>query len=175
MCEDLSLQDMVELREYLSDIISSRGRIRKTQLRCSMLLGEMADILGEKYISYVSRISSHVWARTMVAYQMIKEGYSTLEIGHQMMKDHSSVTYMKVKMQDALSLPQAYGDIIKIWNEFQKRIQDDIYKGTTENPVSLGGTFPDCSQQEMVKESGQICPPGDMGDLYQGNRGQAEI
>ena len=163
MCEDLTLQDMVELREYLSDIISSsKGGIRKTPLRCSMLLGEMADILGEKYISYVSRIASHVWARTMVAYQMILEGYSTTEIGHQMIKDHSTITHMKVKMEDALSMPQAYQDIIPIWNEFQKRIQDDIHKGTTENPVSLGGEFPDCSQGEMGKESGEIRTPGDL-------------
>lgn len=139
MCEDLSLQDMVELRKYLSDIISSKGRIRKTQLRCSMLLGEMADILGEKYISYVSRIPSHVWARTMVAYQMIKEGYSTMEIGHQMMKNHSSITHMKDKMQDALSLPQAYGDIIEIWNKFQKRIENETDTGTNQHTLPMGG------------------------------------
>lgn len=162
ICKDLSLQDMVELRGYLSDIISCKSRTEKTTLRCSMLMGEMADILGEGYISYASRIPSHVWARTMVAYQMIKEGYSTLEIGRQMMKDHSTVTHMKVKMQDALSLPKAYGDIIEIWNKFQKRIQDDIHKGTTESPVSLGGKFQDCSQGEMGEESGEDCPPGDL-------------
>jgi len=163
MCEDLSLEDMEELKEYLSDIItSSKGGIRKTPLRCSMLLGEMADIMGEKYISYVSRIASHVWARTMVAYQMILEGYSTTEIGHQMIKDHSTITHMKVNMEDALSMPQAYQDIMPIWNEFQKRIQDDIHKGTTENPVSLGGKFPDCGEGAMGKESGEIRTPGDL-------------
>ena len=76
-----------------------------------------------KYVSLVSRIPEHVWARTMVAYQMVKEGYTSTEIGHQMMKDHSSVTHMKNKMQDALDLPQAYRDILETWNEFQKRIQ----------------------------------------------------
>ena len=162
MCEDLSLQDMVEFREYLSDLISCKSRIEKTTLRCNFLMGEMTDILGERYISYASRISSHVWARTMVAYQMIKEGYSTLEIGHQMMKDHSTVTHMKVMMQDALSLPKAYRKIIAIWNEFQRRIQDDIHNGTTESPVSMGGKFPDCSQGEMGEESGEDCPPGDL-------------
>ena len=114
MCEDLSLQDMVELREYLSYIIPCKSRIEKTTLRCNFLMGEMTDILGERYISYASRICSHVWGRSMVAYQMIKEGYSTLEIGHQRMKDHSTVTHMKVMMQDALSLPKAYGKIIAI-------------------------------------------------------------
>lgn len=127
-CEDLPLEDIVELRDWLSSIItSSNGGVVKTPLRCSMLLGEMAEILGVDYISYVSRIPSHVWARTMVAYQMILEGYTTTEIGHQMEKDHSSVIHMRKKMQDALSLPWAYKDIIPIWNEFQKRIKDDIH------------------------------------------------
>lgn len=124
MCERLPLQDKVELRDFLSEsILSSRGGVTKTPLRCSILLGEMAQILGVTTISYVSRIPEQVWARTMVVYQMIKEGYSTSEIGHQMMKDHSSVTHMKNKMQDALDLPQAYKDVLQIWNKFQKQIQ----------------------------------------------------
>lgn len=123
-CEKLTLEDKVELREYLSALIAhENGRTRKTPLRCSILLGEMAKILGEKYISYVSRIPIHVWARTMVAFQMLMEGYSTSEIGHQMMKDHSSIIHYRQKMQDALDLPQAYRDILDIWNKFQKQIQ----------------------------------------------------
>ena len=123
-CEKLSLEDKVELREYLSTLIASdQGGVVKSPLRCSILLGEMAKILGETYISLVSRIPSHVWARTMVSYQMIKEGYSTGEIGHQMMKDHATIIHMRKKMQDALDLPQAYRDILEIWNKFQTQIQ----------------------------------------------------
>ena len=162
MCEDLSLQDMVELREYLSDMINSSRRER-TPLRCSILLGEMAKAMGwEQPIPYESRESLHVWARAMVAFQMCKEGYSTTEVGRQMMKDHSTIIYLRNKMQDVFELPQMYGDILEIWNRFQKQIQDDIHKGTTENPVSLGGEFPDCSQCEMGKESGEIRTPGDL-------------
>ena len=161
MCRDLSLHEMVELREYLSDIISSvKGVVRKTPLRCSILMGEMADILGVKYISYVSRIPCHVWARTMVAYQMIREGYTITEIGHQMCKNHATIHHLKIKMRDALSMPKAYRDIMPYWEEFQKRLDNDIHKGTTEHPVSLGGEFPDCSQCEMGKESGESRTPG---------------
>ena len=127
MCESLSLKDMVELRDYLSETIYSYKYRRKSPLRCSILCGELAKILGVQNISYVSRNHDDAWARTMVAYQMIREGYSTIEIGRQMLKNHSSVTYMKFKMQDALSLPQAYGDIIEIWNKFQIKIQDEIH------------------------------------------------
>ena len=128
MCESLTIQDKMELRSWLSDdIASSKKRIGKSPLRCSILLGEMADIMGVRNISYVSRNPMHVWARTMVSYQMNREGYLRKEIGHQMMKRHSAITHMIDKMRDALSLPEAYGDIIEIWNAFQKRIQDDIH------------------------------------------------
>lgn len=125
MCDSLTLEEMVELREYLSDTIiaASKKWIKKSPSRCSTLLGEVADIVGEECIPSFSRIPMYVWARTMVAYQMIREGYTTLEIGKQMRKDHASVTHMKVKMEDALSLPQAYGDIIEVWTKFQKRIR----------------------------------------------------
>ena len=126
--------------------------------RGNVLLGYMEEILGEP-IKLKSGLSRFVWARTMVAYQLTQERFSTLEIGRMLGKDHTTIIYMRDKMQDALSLPQAYRDILPIWNEFKKRIDNDIHKGTTENPVSLGGEFPDCSQGEMGKESGESRTP----------------
>ena len=73
-------------------------------------------------VDFFSRNPLDVWARTMVAYQMILEGYTCSEVGRQLMKDHSTITHLKKKMMDALSVPMAYQDIIPIWNEFQKRV-----------------------------------------------------
>lgn len=129
--------------------------------RGDILLEMMGEILGEP-VDLKSRDARFVWARTMVTYQLLQEGFSTTEAGRMIGKDHSTVINMRRRMQDALSLPQAYRDIVEIWNEFQKRIQDDIHKRTTENPVSLGGEFPDCSQGEMGEESREDCPPGDL-------------
>ena len=86
-------------------------------------MGEMAKVIGQKTISYLSREPMDVWARTMIAYQMLIEGYSTGEIGRQMMKDHSTIIYLRKKMEDVFAIPQAYRDIIDIWNNFQNRIQ----------------------------------------------------
>ena len=162
MCEGLTLQDMVELRECLTDMINSANRVSKSPLRCSILLGDMAKVMGRESIGYHSRESCEVWARTMVAFQMCKEGYTTGEIGRQMEKDHSTIIHLRNKMRDVFSLPQMYGDILEIWNRFQKQIGNDIHKGTTENPVSLGGEFPDCGKCTMGKESGQIRTQGDL-------------
>ena len=160
--ERLTLKDKVELREYLSDMIESSRRVR-SPLRCSVLLGEMAKAMGwEQPIPYESRESLHVWARTMVAYQMLREGYSTVEVGHQMMKDHSTICHLRSKMQDVFDMPQAYEDILEMWDKFQNQINHDIHERTTDNPGSLGGEFPDCGQSEMGEESGEDCPPGDL-------------
>lgn len=130
MCENLPLRDKVELREYLSGMIASSGERSKSPLRCSILMGVMAEVYGVESIGYHNRNASDVWARTMVAFQMLKEGYETTEVGRQMEKDHSTVIYMRKKMQDVFSLPQAYRDILEIWDKFQKRIQDDIHERT---------------------------------------------
>ena len=161
--ENLSLKDKVELREYLSDMIDSSRRLSQSPLRCSMLLGTMAAALGwEKPIPYEGRESHYVWARTMVAYQMSKEGYTTIEIGRQMMKNRTTIIHLLKKMQDVFAFPLMYEDVLKMWYKFQKQIEYDIHERTTQNPFSLGGEFPDCSQSEMGEESGEDCPPGDL-------------
>lgn len=161
--ENLSLKDKVELREYLSDMINSSMRLSQSPLRCSILLGTMAAALGwEHPIPYEGREPHFVWARTMVAYQMSKEGYHTVEIGRQMMKNRTTIIHLLNKMQDVFALPQMYENELEMWYKFQKQIEHDIHERTTENLVSLGGEFPDCSQSEMGEESGEDCPPGDL-------------
>ena len=161
--ENLSLKDKVELREFLSEMIYSSRRLSKSPLRCSILLGTMAAALGwEKPIPYEGREPHFVWARTMVAYQMSKEGYTTIEIGRQMMKNRTTIIHLLKKMQDVFAFPLMYEDVLKMWYKFQKQIEYDIHERTTENPISLGGEFPDCSQGEMGEESGEDCPPGDL-------------
>ena len=161
--ENLSLKDKVELREFLSEMIYSSRRLSKSPLRCSILLGTMAAALGwEHPIPYEGRKSHCVWARTMVAYQMSKEGYTTIEIGRQMMKNRTTIIHLLKKMQDVFAFPQMYENELEMWYKFQKQIEYDIHERTTENPISLGGEFPDCSQGEMGEESGEDCPPGDL-------------
>ena len=161
--ENLSLKDKVELREYLSDMINSSRRLSQSPLRCSILMGTIAAALGwAKPIPYEGRESHCVWARTMVAYQMSKEGYTTIEIGRQMMKNRTTIIYLLKKMQDVFAFPQMYENELEMWYKFQKQIEYDIHERTTQNPFSLGGEFPDCSQGEMGEESGEDCPPGDL-------------
>lgn len=161
--ENLSLKDKVELREFLSDMIDSSRRLSQSPLRCSVLLGTMAAALGwKKPIPYEGREAHFVWARTMVAYQMSKEGYHTVEIGRQMMKNRTTIIHLLNKMQDVFAFPQMYENELEMWYKFQKQIEHDIHERTTENLVSLGGEFPDCSQSEMGEESGEDCPPGDL-------------
>lgn len=93
--------------------------------RGKILLGIIEEILGMKVPSD-SRQTMYVWARTMVAYQLIKEGYSTTETGRMLSKDHSTIIHLKHKMEDALAYEYAYQDIVDIWKQFQNKLQDDI-------------------------------------------------
>ena len=125
MCLGLSLEERLQLRDILTKSVTSNPV--KSPLRGSILLRSIEKILNAR-ISLVSRNPMDVWARTMVAYQMILEGYTCAEVGRQLVKDHSTITHLKHKMQDALSVPMAYQDIIPIWNEFQKTIDYDFHE-----------------------------------------------
>lgn len=105
------------------DIIPAEYGMMKTPLRSEILLAEFADLIGVDYISCVRRNSIYVWARSMVAYQMMQEGYGIREIAGQMLKAPASVRHMREKMEDAFALPKAYGDILELWNKFQNKIR----------------------------------------------------
>ena len=126
-CETLSLSDMMELREHLSGLIAKTAKSgEQSPLRCSILMRVVAEIMGMQTIDYFSRDAESAWARTLVAWQMTREGYKVAEIGRQMMKDHSSVSHMTKKMRDVFAVPTAYKDIVYIWNSFQTKLQDEI-------------------------------------------------
>ena len=106
--------------------------------RGDILLEMMGEILGEP-VDLKSRDARFVWARTMVTYQLLQEGFSTTEAGRMIGKDHSTAINMRRRMQDALDLPHAYKDIINIWKQFQNKIDNEIHRGTTQDLISLGG------------------------------------
>lgn len=126
-CARLTTEEKLQLMAFLSSSLQKDERIGKSSLRASILLGELGAIYG-RAISFYSRDPMDVWARTMVAYQMVGEGYTYAEIGRQLNKDHSTIVHLRHKMEDALAVPQAYRDILPIWNEFQTRISYDIHE-----------------------------------------------
>lgn len=120
-CRNLPIADKIELRNYLSSCIANSRSTSKDRDRASVLLRYMERILGRE-VSIFGRKPDDVWARTMVAYEMLLEGYSTGETGKQLFRDHSTIIHLKRKMEDALSVPMAYRDIIQIWEEFKNTI-----------------------------------------------------
>ena len=87
------------------------------------LLDIYQEVTGRK-VSLFSRDQEDVWGKAMVGYQLLQEGY-TLQAVTRMLckKDHSVIIRYRRKMEDAFAVPEAYRDIIEIWNEFKKRIQ----------------------------------------------------
>lgn len=117
----LSLDEQRELRDRLTASIRN-ARLPRMDGRYGHLLNVMEMVTGQT-VNPLSREPKDVWGRTMCAYQMLLEGYTTTEVGLQMGRDHSTVSWLKRKMEDALSVPAAYQDILPIWNDFKKMIQ----------------------------------------------------
>ena len=94
--------------------------------RHDVLIRMMGEILGEE-IPPRDRHEKWVWARTMVAYQMRKEGYTLMNIAAQMGMHHSAIIHLLNKMQNALDMPIMYQDVLPIWFDFQNKMKNDIY------------------------------------------------
>lgn len=137
--------------------------------RAWRLVGYIEDIIGRP-MKMKSREAVFVWARTILAYQLTEEGFSKASVGRFLGKDHSTVVYMRTRMREAMLMPRAYRDVIDIWKQFQKRIQDEIHEGTDQDPLRMGGTLPDGGEGEMGEEPGPGRTACDMGDLHDGDR-----
>lgn len=123
-CLSLSLDEKKQLLARVKASIDGR----EDCTRAVDLLDIYSAIVGRR-VNLFSRDQGDVWARTMVAYRMIQEGYTLESISRQLYKkDHSVIINYRQKMEDALAVPDAYRDIMPIWNEFQKRIDNDIHR-----------------------------------------------
>lgn len=162
-CLDLPYIDRLNLCEALwKSILQERQDGRPTPAdRGEILLREIGEIVGEPVL-VKSRKAILTWARAMVAYQLLKEGYSTTEAGRAIGRDHSTIIHLRDRMEDVFDYPVFYKDVIELWITFQKRIQDETDKGTTQHSLPMGGEFPDCNQSAMGKESGEQESPGDL-------------
>ena len=123
-CLSLSLDEKKQLLARVKASIDGR----EDCTRAVDLLDIYSAITGRR-VNLFSRDQGDVWARTMVAYRMIQEGYTLESISRQLYKkDHSVIINYRQKMENALAVPDAYRDIMPIWNEFQKRIDNDIHR-----------------------------------------------
>ena len=106
--------------------------------RPAFLKRMMAEVLGVDDIPVKSRRAEFVWARSILAYQLVKEGMTASEAGRFLGKDHSTIIYMRRRVEDALMYPKQYTDVIYIWKQFQKKIEDETTdKGTSQDIVCL--------------------------------------
>ena len=135
-CLQLPWRERVGVYEALKNSLFREGR--ETLHRGGILMGYMEQVLGEP-IPNDSKRAIYVWARAMVAYQLIQEGYSLTETGRMLGKKHCTIIWLRRKMQDALDCAYAYKSVIEMWTQFQNKINDEIHRGTITDPVSLGG------------------------------------
>lgn len=77
-----------------------------SQRRGETLLEIAAIALG---VGGIGRSGRHtdVFGRSLVAWQMRSEGFSTIEIGDAIGKDHSTITYLSQKVADIVGYPDA--------------------------------------------------------------------
>lgn len=133
MCLQLPIEDRTKLCNTLQESIT-----RERKERPAILYRMMAEVLGVDDIPVKSRRAEFVWARSILAYQLVKEGMTASEAGRFLGKDHSTIIYMRRRVEDALMYPKQYTDVIYIWKQFQNMIEDETTdKGTSQDPVCL--------------------------------------
>ena len=68
------------------------------------------------------RTEENTLIRCFISYQMRQEGYTYYEIAKLMHRNHSSVISHVKRMENMLSVPEAYKKEMAMWNEFQQTL-----------------------------------------------------
>lgn len=69
-----------------------------------------------------SRVSSYLWGRNFVAYQLHKEGLSFSRIGHILNRHHATIMHSIKSAETAIEYPKSYANAIYIWNAFKEQL-----------------------------------------------------
>ena len=83
-------------------------------------------LMGEK-VPFESRVRRYFVARMICVYQMHLDGYRNCEIERQCGKSNHSTINMIDEMRFILDHPGMYQEEMKLWKQFQKRIDNDIH------------------------------------------------
>jgi len=86
---------------------------------CPIYVGIMSGLLGRDILERC-RERMLVWARYMVCYQLILDGYSQENIGKWMKMDHSTVCHGKRQVANMLEMPSMYPEEIGLWKKFKE-------------------------------------------------------
>lgn len=116
LCYDLPYAEKVRLVQSLTASIHLHWVERKTNLCLAV-----EKVFGKTMTG--SRKPEQVWMRAMVAYRLKQEGLRKADIGRLMDRSWADVHHLCGMMTDAIKLPNAYGDILELWNKFELQVQ----------------------------------------------------
>lgn len=91
--------------------------------RFEVLYKIVTDMVGNGLLTS-SRNTNLVIGRCLIAYQMRQERYALKAIGKCLMKDHSSVSYMCKRMEEAMNYPHIYQLEMSYWEDFKRRLNE---------------------------------------------------
>ena len=119
----LSPQEKAALREALG-IPVTQVLAEKKKEHAEEYIAKMNAIIGGDVRSN-NRKTVFVYARSILAYTLRKENYTYQEIGQYLGgKNHATIINNCNLMQDALTFPRQYADLIHIYNKFKTAIDD---------------------------------------------------
>lgn len=77
--------------------------------------------------------------RKMVAWSLLQEKLTQEQVGQLMGKDRTTIRWEKNNFEGMLRLPDVFQAEMKIFNRFQKLLQNETHRGTDSDPLAMGG------------------------------------
>lgn len=89
--------------------------------RAQYFIRVMNDIIGDNVLRR-SRKRELVWGRNIVAYQMKREKFQSVDIAKCLGLRHCTITHAVSSVVEMLNMPGLYQNEMRLWNFFQEMI-----------------------------------------------------
>lgn len=119
-CLELKEHDKQRLIGILQESLTPE---RSVDRRFNVLLEIAIELFGTGVMTRTHERESSL-GRNMIAYQLRQEGYSLVNIGKMLGRNHSSVLAMERRMKDVISLPHIMSHESGMWNKFQLKLKE---------------------------------------------------
>lgn len=120
--KSLPMVDKYRVLNFVKNLVTGQERADEVKAVSEWYIGTMEGIIQERLDE--SRTTAQVYARVVLAAHLYERGFSVIEIGKVLDRDHSTITHYRRMYADAVRYPKSYGLLMKLDKVFLKRIEE---------------------------------------------------
>lgn len=116
------MKDKYKVLNMMKKLVTGEEHADELKTVSSWYIGVMEDIIKQPLDE--TRSTAQVYARVVLSVHLYECGFSEIEIGRVLDRDHSTINHYRRMYEAAKSIPRSYETLLKLDRVFLKELND---------------------------------------------------